>query len=67
MTVVNMKRDGSYNMTNNDDTPIEKPAYKAEFGLSPTITGFIPSASTWAALAVGISAGLLIGFYIARK
>lgn len=68
MAVVNMKREGDQYKPYADDTvTVEKPTYKAEFGLSQDVTSLIPTTTTWAALAVGIATGLLIGFYIARK
>ena len=45
----------------------EKPVYKAEFGVAPSVLSMLPSSTTIAGFAIGISIGLFAGFYFARK
>jgi hypothetical protein len=45
----------------------EKPAYKAEIGVAPSVLSLIPSSNTIAGLAIGIAIGLFAGFYFARS
>lgn len=45
----------------------EKPVYKAEFGVAPSVLSMLPSSITIAGFALGVAVGLFAGFYFARK
>ena len=45
----------------------EKPAYKAEIGVAPSVLSLLPSSNTIAGFAMGVAIGLFAGFYFARS